>query len=144
MPPLPVPFAEEPDDEDCEEDEPAEEDEKALAALGFEGAAPGGRLGVCAELVVTGVGERGGVEPVMGAGAAVDEELVATGSDPLGFDARGFFDDAVELVHALPKALLLLQEFALTVIQGGIGLGGASAGGHVLLLGATWRTACRG
>jgi hypothetical protein len=58
----------------------------------------------------------------MGAGAAVDEELVATGAHALGFDARGFFDNAAELFHAQPELLLLFEELALAVIQGGVGL----------------------
>jgi hypothetical protein len=122
-----VPDAEEPEDEEGEDYEEAAKDEEGLAALGLEGTAAGAGGSAACGLVEAGIGESGGVEAVMGAGAAVDEELVALGAFALGFDAGGLLDDAVELIGELLELLLLVEELALALIQGAAGFAGTTA-----------------
>jgi len=122
-----MPDAQEPDDEEEEQEKQPEENEACLALLGLERAAAGPARGTAGKLFEAGIGECGRVEPMMGAGAAVDQQFVALGPGPLGGDAGRFLDDPVELLHALLEFFLLLDELALALIQRGAGFAGTSA-----------------
>jgi len=71
----------------------------------------------------------------MSARAAVGQEFVPLRAHALGFDARRFLDDAVELFDALADFFLLLEELSLALIQGSAGFAGTTACGHDLLFG---------
>ena len=125
--PLAVPDAQEPDYEEKEDEEKTAEDEAGLALLGFEGAATGVRGGRAAELLEAGIGEGGGVEAMMRAGAAIGQQLVTPGTDALGFDAGSFLKNTIQLLDALPDFFLLLEESLLALIQWSAGFAGSTA-----------------
>jgi hypothetical protein len=64
---------------------------------------------------------------MLSAASAFGQQFVAAGSGALGGDAGRLLDDTVELVHAVLKLLLFLEEFELAVIQRSPGFAGAAA-----------------